>query len=418
MSSIPSRRIALGLFFAGLISLMRPGPPAFSLAVDGSPQGLPQAAPELVGFSSSHLQYIDDTVAAAIGRLELPGAVVLVARRGRIAYFKAFGNRANHPAVESMTTDTIFDVASLTKVMATTPAIMLLVERGLVRLEDKVKRYLPEFAGWGKDAITVRQLMTHFSGLRPDFDLSLQWEGYAATMEHLWRETASGEVGKEFVYSDLNFITLGEVVQRVSGQSLDAFVRQNLFDPLGLDETAFNPPPDWRSRIAPTEPRGRSLQYLNGKAGREVSKEILRGIVHDPTAWRMGGVAGHAGLFSSARDVAVYGQLLLNRGNYMGKRIFSPITVEAMTTPQSPRDAVPVRGLGWDIDSTFSAPRGDLLPGGFGHTGFTGTSLWVHPPTETLIVLLSNRVHPEGKGDVTHLRGVIANIVAAAISSN
>jgi CubicO group peptidase (beta-lactamase class C family) len=157
---------------------------------------------------------------------------------------------------------------------------------------------------------------------------------------------------------------------------------------------------------------------LNGKAGREISKEILRGSVHDPTAWRMGGVAGHAGLFSSARDVSVYGQLLLNRGNYMGKRVFSPITVETMTTPQSPRDAFPLRGLGWDIDSTFSAPRGDLLSGGFGHTGFTGTSLWVHPPTETFIILLSNRVHPEGKGDVTHLRAVIANIVAAAISSN
>jgi CubicO group peptidase (beta-lactamase class C family) len=418
MSSILSRRIALGLLLAGSISLMRPGRPSLSLAAAVSPQGLPQAAPELVGLSSSHLQYIDDTVAAAIGRMELPGAVVLVARRGRIAYFKAFGNRANHPVVEVMTTDTIFDVASLTKVMATTPAIMLLVERGLLRLDDKVKRYLPEFAGWGKDAITVRQLLTHFSGLRPDFDLAVQWEGYAATMEHLWRETASGEAEKEFVYSDLNFITLGEIVQRVSGQSLDAFVRQHLFDPLGLDETAFNPPAAWRGRIAPTEPRGLSLQYLNGKAGREISKETLRGSVHDPTAWRMGGVAGHAGLFSSARDVSVYGQLLLNRGNYMGKRVFSPITVETMTTPQSPRDAFPLRGLGWDIDSTFSAPRGDLLSGGFGHTGFTGTSLWVHPPTETFIILLSNRVHPEGKGDVTHLRAVIANIVAAAISSN
>src|SRR5262245_13682346 len=159
MSSIPSRRIALGLFFAGLINLMRPGPPGFSLAADDSTQGLPQAAPALVDLPSSHVQYIDDTVAAAIGRMELPGVVVLVARRGRIAYFKAFGNRASHPIVESMTTDTIFDVASLTKVMATTPAIMLLVERGLVRLEDKVKRYLPEFTGWGKDAITVRQLL-------------------------------------------------------------------------------------------------------------------------------------------------------------------------------------------------------------------------------------------------------------------
>ena len=237
-------------------------------------------------------------------------------------------------------------------------------------------------------------------------------------MERLWRETTSREAGKEFAYSDLNFVTLGEIVRRVSGQSLDVFVRQNLFDPLGLDETAFNPPAAWRSRIAPTETRARSLQYLSGRATAEISREIIRGVVHDPTAWRMGGVAGHAGLFSSARDVAVYGQLLLNRGNYLGKRVFSPLTVEAMTTSQSPRGALTLRGLGWDIDSTFSAPRGDLLSGGFGHTGFTGTSLWIHPPTETFIILLTNRVHPDGKGEVTHLRGVIANIVAAAISSN
>ena len=418
MSFIRCRRIALGLLFVGSINLVSPGSPDVSLAAYGSTQGLPQAAPEVVGLSSSQLQYIGDIVTAAIGREEIPGAVVLVARRGRIAYLKAFGNRATHPTVEPMTTDTIFDIASMTKVMATTPAIMLLVEKGLIRLDDKVKRYIPEFVGAGKDNITVRQLLTHFSGLRPDFDLSVQWDGYAATMDRLWRETTIAEAGKEFAYSDLNFVTLGEVVRRVSGQSLDVFVRQNLFDPLGLDETAFNPPAAWRSRIAPTETRARTLQYLSGRANAEISREIIRGVVHDPTAWRMGGVAGHAGLFSSARDVAIYGQLLLNRGNYLGKRVFSPLTVEAMTTSQSPRGALALRGLGWDIDSTFSAPRGDLLSGGFGHTGFTGTSLWIHPPSETFIILLTNRVHPDGKGEVTHLRGVIANLVAAAISSN
>ena len=418
MSFIRCRRIVLGLLFVGSINLVSPGRPDVSLAAYGSAQGLPQAAPEVVGLSSSQLQYIGDIVTAAIGRAEVPGAVVLVARRGRIAYLKAFGNRATYPTVEPMTTDTIFDIASLTKVMATTPAIMLLVEKGLIRLDDKVKRYIPEFVGAGKDNITVRQLLIHFSGLRPDFDLSVQWDGYAATMERLWRETTTTEAGKEFAYSDLNFVTLGEIVRRVSGQSLDVFVSQNLFHPLGLNETAFNPPAAWRSRIAPTETRARTLQYLSGRANAEISREIIRGVVHDPTAWRMGGVAGHAGLFSSARDVAIYGQLLLNRGNYLGKRVFSPLTVEAMTTSQSPRGALTLRGLGWDIDSTFSAPRGDLLSGGFGHTGFTGTSLWIHPPSETFIILLTNRVHPDGKGEVTHLRGVIANLVAAAISSN
>ncbi len=379
-------------------------------------KGLPQAIPESVGLISAELQNIDQAVNAAIGGGEIPGAVVLVARRGRIAYFKAFGHRALVPQTEAMTTDTIFDMASLTKVTATTPAVMLLVERGLIRLDDKVKRYLPKFVGGGKDAITVRQLLTHYSGLRPDFDLSKPWEGYEAAMEELWMETTQHEPGKEFVYSDLNFIALGEIVHAVSGKPLDIFARENIFVPLGMRDTTFNPPPEWQPRIAPTESRARSLAYLKGEPSPGLSTEPLRGTVHDPTAWRMGGVAGHAGLFSSAADIAVYAQMLLDRGTSANLRIFAPLTVQAMATPHSPRGALSLRGFGWDIDTSYSAPRGDLFPGGYGHTGFTGTSLWIDPATQTFVVILSNRLHPEGKGDATHLRGVIANIVAASIS--
>jgi CubicO group peptidase (beta-lactamase class C family) len=382
-----------------------------------APAGLPQAAPESVDLRADVLQRIDPAVEAAIEAREIPGAVILVARKGSIACLKAFGHKAIEPESELMTTDTIFDMASLTKVLATAPSIMLLVERGAVRLDDRVKRYLPSFTGGGKDAITVRQLLTHYSGLRPDFDLSKPWEGYESALQELWKETTQGDPGKEFVYSDLNFIALGEIVRAVSGKKLDAFSRENIYEPLGMSETRFNPPPAWRDRIAPTESRARSLAYLKGQGNSADSMGILRGEVHDPTAWRMEGVAGHAGLFSSARDVAIYAQMFLDRGVCGGSRFLSPLGIQAMTTPQSPRSALSLRGLGWDIETSYSSPRGDLFGSGYGHTGFTGTSLWIHPASETFVVILSNRLHPDGKGDATHLRGVIANIVAAAISN-
>lgn len=376
---------------------------------------LPRAAPEAAGMRPSQLARIDGAVKAAIEAKEIPGAVVLVCRGGKAVYFKAIGRRAVAPASEPMTLDTIFDMASLTKVMATAPAILMLVEQGLVRLDDRVSRYLPRFTEGGKETITVRQLLTHHSGLRPDFDLSKAWQGRDAALEELWQEKTQSDPGKEFVYSDLNFIALGEVVRAVSGEPLDAFVRARLYGPLGMSDTGFNPPAELRPRIAPTESRARSLAYLKGQAESGQERVILRGEVHDPTAWRMGGVAGHAGLFSTAADAAVYAQMLLDRGVFAGRRLYSPLGVQTMTSPQSPKPSLHLRGLGWDIDTRFSSPRGDLLGSGFGHTGFTGTSLWVHPAGRTFIVILSNRVHPDGKGDATHLRGVVANIVGAAM---
>lgn len=386
------------------------------MAAQSSHGGLTQSTPEAIGLLSAQLKRIDTAAMAAIEAGEVPGAVILVGRRGQIAYLNAFGNRALKPKLEPMTVDTIFDLASLTKVIATTPAIMLLVENGTLRLDDKVRRYLPKFTGEGKEAITVRQLLTHYSGLAPDFDLSKSWESYFAGLEELWKEETQSEPGTEFAYSDLNFIVLSEIVSVLSGKTLDLFSREAIFQPLGMTETLFLPPPAMRARIAPTESRQRTLGYLGGAATAGISDEILRGEVHDPTAWRMGGVAGHAGLFSTAQDLAIYAQMILNRGNWQGHRIFSPLAIQAMTSVASPPDLLPLRGLGWDIDSGYSAPRGDLFRSGFGHVGYSGTSLWIHPATETFVIILSNRVHPEGKGDATHLRGVVANIVAAAIS--
>ncbi len=376
---------------------------------------LARSAPEALGMSGKQLAWIDAAVQASIEAKEIPGAVVLVARHGRIADLKAIGHRALVPKPEPMTLDTIFDMASLTKVVATSPSIMLLVEQGRIRLDDRVKRYLPKFTGGGKDNITVRQLLVHYSGLRPDFDLAKPWEGYEAALEELYKEETQSEPGKQFVYSDLNFIALGEIVRSVSGQRLDVFAKEHVFRPLGMKDTSYNPAPGLRDRIAPTESRNNSLAYLKGEPRPEF-EGVLRGTVHDPTAWRMGGVAGHAGVFSTARDVAIYAQMLLDEGRHAGRRFLAPLTVKAMTTQQSPHTAIPVRGYGWDIDTPYSAPRGDIFAGGYGHTGFTGTSLWVHPPTGTFIVVLTNRLHPDGKAEApTHLRGVIANIVAGSI---
>jgi CubicO group peptidase (beta-lactamase class C family) len=385
-------------------------------SADAPRKGLPQATPDAVGLLAAHLKYIDDAVGASIQAGEIPGAVVLIARHGRIAYSKAFGNRSLQPTLESMTMDTIFDMSSLTKVVATAPSIMLLVENGTLRLDDKVKRYLPRFTGGGKENITLCHLLTHYSGLPPDFDLSKQWFGYTAALEELWKTDTRSEPGKEFIYSDLNYITLGEIIRVVSGKPLDEFAQEHIFLPLGMTDTVFHPSPKLVPRIAPTESRRNTLKYLKGLASLASMDQILRGEVHDPTAWKMGGVAGHAGLFSSAEDLAIFAQMMLDGGSYQDGRLLSPLSIQAMTSPQSPPNSPEARGYGWDLESAYSSPRGDIFRGGYGHTGFAGTSIWIHPPTDAFIIILTNRVHPDGGKDINHLRGAIANIVAAAIS--
>ena len=385
---------------------------------------LPSVAPAKVSMSAGQLAFIDAAVAESIQKKELPGAVVLVARRGGVVWRKSYGARALVPAREEMTVDTVFDVASLTKVVATSTSAMILVERGKLRLSDPVSRYIPELKGEGRERITVEHLLTHRSGYAPDFDLSDQWEGREEMLKRLHVEPLRNAPGARFVYSDIGMIVLGEIIHRVSGEPLDAFARKNIFVPLGMQDTGFrrigvgNASGVTVGRIAPTESVRGMKSYLGGTGDASTSAEtMLRGQVHDPTANRMGGVAGHAGLFSTADDLAVYCQMIMNGGEYGGARILSPLGVAEMTRPRQVTEDGGARGLGWDVNTSFSTNRGDLFPvGSFGHTGFTGTSLWIDPASETFVVFLSNRVHPDGKGDVGPLRGRVANVVASAVT--
>ena len=334
---------------------------------------------------------------------KIPGAVVLIGKQDRVLYRRAFGHRAIKPKKLSMTIDTIFDLASLTKVVATTTALMQLVEEGKLCLEDPVARYWPEFKANGKEDITVRELLTHYSGLRPDLDLKPEWSGYDMAIRMIIAEKPLFPPGTNFVYSDINFVILGELVHRISGQPLDVYCAERIFKPLAMKDTGFKPSPTLRKRIAPT-------QYQNGKTGK-----LLQGEVHDPTAYKMGGIAGHAGLFSTAGDLSIFAQMLLAGGSYKGARILSPLIVEKMTTPQTPPNKT-IRGLGWDIESVLTSNYNKLSPIVFyGHKGFTGTAIWIDPVSKIYIIVLTNRVHPYGKGDVRHLRAEIKKFVAEAL---
>ncbi len=395
---------------------------------------LTTTAPSAVGMSPTHLTNIDTIVEAEIAKKQLPGAVVLVGRQGKIVWRRAYGNRAVEPQPEAMTTDTIFDLASLTKIVATATSVMILVERGLVRLGDPVSRYIPEFAENGKRAITVEHLLIHRSGLIADNDIRDYEQGPEKAMENIWRLAPLNEVGSKMIYSDVNFIVLAELVKRVSGKPVDQFALENIYQPLGMKDTGYKPLERLgaavKSRIAPTEQRGGTEQNRTregaAKEGEVVAKETehwMRGEVHDPRSYLLGGVAGHAGLFSTADDLAIYCQMILNGGEYQGRRILSPMGVQRMTEPRPSAGNGSdgnSRGLGWDVYSGFSANRGDLFPiGSFGHTGFTGTGLWLDPSSQTFVVFLSNRVHPKldskKPADVSSLRGRIASVVAAAI---
>jgi uncharacterized protein YbbC (DUF1343 family)/CubicO group peptidase (beta-lactamase class C family) len=343
---------------------------------------------------------LDAVIEKAIAAHKTPGAVGLIGQPGRILYEKAYGERSIEPTSEKATVDTIYDAASLTKVIATTSSVLKLFEQGKIRLSDRVTEYLPAFQG-GKSDITIRNLMTHFSGLRPDLDIKPEWSGYETGIRLALDEKSRTAPGAQFVYSDINFILLGEIVRVVSGKPLNEFAEQEIFAPLGMHDTRFLPPADWRARIAPTE-RDHGVP--------------LRGVVHDETSRAMGGVAGHAGLFTTAEDLAKFAEMMLNLGEYKGVRIFSPLTVRKFTSPNSPRHQPILRGLGWDIDSPFSGNRGELFPlGSYGHTGFTGTSIWIDPSTKTYVILMANSVHPVRGAALTGLRARVATIAAAAV---
>ncbi|MEJ2168689.1 MAG: DUF1343 domain-containing protein [Desulfobacterales bacterium] len=353
--------------------------------------------------------WIDELVEAAIGEGQLPGAVILVGRNEQILYRKAFGHRAVAPALEPMTVDTIFDLASLTKVVATTTSIMKLIEAGRMSLEDPVAKYIPKFERHGKSEITVRHLLAHMSGLRPGFNPARQWQGYHAAIEQIAADVPVTAPGERIVYSDLNFVLLGEIVRRLSGMPLDQFAHEHVFKPLGMRDTMFNPPANLQSRIAPTERCWSGFQPCQGPDG-----TMLRGLVHDPAARRMGGASGHAGLFSTADDLAVFCRMLLNGGAFGRTQILAPSTIDIMMSPSTPLEGGYVRALGWALDLTYDDGSGKSSSLPIDHSGFTGTKLWLHPGSGIYIVFLSSRLHPDGQGDVSDLRENIITIAASA----
>jgi len=355
------------------------------------------AAAQQPADSEARFKIVDSIVDKAVAEGNIPGAVLLIGHNGKVIHRRAFGSRSLEPVREPMTVDTVFDLASLTKCIATATSVMKLVQDGRIRLGDSVSTYLPDFAQNGKKDITIRDLMTHYSGMPPDLDLKSQWSGRDAAYQMAMREKPINPPGSQWVYSDINFEVLGFIVEKITGKPLNEYAAANIYAPLGMKNTRFLPPKEWEPRIAPT-------QY--DEQGR-----MLRGVVHDPTARRMGGVAGHAGLFSTADDMSLFAEDILN-----GFKILSRSSIEKMTTPQQPPNGTVLRGLGWDIDSPYSTNRGELLPvGSFGHTGFTGTSLWIDPVTDSYIILLTNAVHPHGGKSTVSLRCKLTTAVVQVL---
>ena len=383
-----------------------------NVAVTPAPYQIPEIAEPVADSADfpgiAEFCWIDDLVEEAIRQDHLPGAVILVGQNEQILYRKAFGHRALVPALEPMTVDTVFDLASLTKVVATTTSIMQLIEAGRISLEDPVTKYIPQFKRHGKSKITVRHLLTHMSGLRPGFNPTRRWKGYSAAIQQIVDDVSVTTPGKRILYSDLNFILLGEIVRRVSGMSLDQYVHENLFKPLGMRDTMYNPAANMQSRIAPTERCRKNFRPCGGPDG-----TMLRGLVHDPAARRMGDGPGHAGLFSTVDDLAVFCRMLLRGGAFGQRQILSPATIATMISPSTPLNQGYIRGLGWSLDSTYDDRQEKRSPLPIDHSGFTGTKLWLHPGSGLYIVFLSNRLHPDGKGDVFDLR---EHIITIAIS--
>jgi uncharacterized protein YbbC (DUF1343 family)/CubicO group peptidase (beta-lactamase class C family) len=365
-----------------------PRPPAFGAASTDRPDAAP-----------ADWTPLDAAVRAQIAAGLLPGAVIVIGDARRLWLHRAWGRRAVAPSAEPMTADTVFDLASLTKVVATTTAVLQLVEQGRLDLDASAAGLWPGFAAHGKAAITLRQLLAHTSGLRPGLDRRAGRPGRAEVLGRVAAEAPLSPPGAKVLYSDLNFIVLGELVQRAGGAPLDAYVRRHILVPLGMHDSGFLPGPALAARIAPTE-------FVDGR--------WLRGTVHDPTARRMGGVAGHAGLFASAGDLARFAQGLLRAVDGVAAGVLAPASVEALALPQSPEAQAPWRGLGWELQAPLAAP-GDVLPpiGAIGHTGYTGTGLWIDFVQRRFVVALSNRVHPDGRGDVRPLRRQVLALVSS-----
>ena len=376
------------------------------------PKLKPAETPESVGMSSARLARVDKIIKEAIDRKDFPGAVLHVVRKGKTVWRKAFGHSQWVPEMVPMEVSKIFDMASITKPVATATSVLMLVEQGRFRLWDKVKDFVPEFAVFtdeegktGEDA-RIWHLLTHTSGLPPYTDAEDLKDkyGYPITLESMIDHIAGLEKitspGEEFHYSCLGFITLSYIVKKVTGQTIAQFARENIFQPLGMIHTFYAPEEEFLPLCVPT-------QVYDGKP--------LIGVVHDPLARLLGGVSGNAGLFSTADDLAIFARMMLDHGTFNGKRILSPLAVDRMTEIYRIADFAG-RGLGWDLESGYSTNQGDLFgPNAFGHTGYTGTSLIIDPDTETVVIFLTNSVHPYDKGNIISMRSRVANVIAGAI---
>lgn len=391
---------------------------AGSLPVEVAECGrLRHAEPSEVGIDPARLIHVDEAVERSIDSGDAPGAVLCIVRHGRIAYLRAYGNRQVVPDTVAMSEDTIFDLASLTKVVATNTAAMQLVEQGRLRLGDRVDRYVPGFEGWRnpdnvRDTTHIRivDLMTHTSGLPayarpetvaaeyPDVDLPDR----DVTMDYIVHCRRLSPPREEYRYSCLNYVTLQRVVETITGEPLDLYAAEHIFRPLGMTDTGFLPGAEVCARCAPT--------VVTAEGG------VLRGVVHDSLARELcGGVSGNAGLFSTAEDLAIFVDMLLSGGAHGGVRILSPQSVKAISSVPRGFEAFG-RTLGWESYTGYTTTAGDLLsPSAYGHTGFTGTSIVIDSALDLGIILLTNRVHPLGSGSVARMRSEVANAVAGAI---
>lgn len=339
----------------------------------------------------SGISAVDAFVEQAIAEGEMPGAVVLIGTKDRLLHRKAYGQRQIEPTPEAMTPDTVFDLASLTKPLVTATSVLLLSEQGKIDIAAPVIRYLPEFGQAEKETVTVAQLLTHTSGLIADNALRDYENGKEAAWKNICSLKLTAPPGEKFIYSDVSYITLGMLVERVSGQPLNEFSAKQIFQPLQMTSTGYLPDKSLQARSAP----------MNQEQG-----EWIRGIVHDPRARALGGVAGHAGVFSTADDLGHYARMVLHHGSLAGERVLKPETVDLMLTSRP----VPggIRTWGWDRQTGFSHNKGDGMSNrAIGHGGFTGTGLWIDPGLNLYVVFLSNRLHPDGKGAVNTLIGKI-----------
>ncbi|MBT0663298.1 beta-lactamase family protein [Geobacter pelophilus] len=345
-----------------------------------------------------HADQVDQLMEDAMAKGLIAGGVVLVGTGKGIIFEKPYGRIAAVPDSRPMAADTVFDIASLTKVVATTPSILKLAEEGRLSLVDPVKKWIPEFSQ--REDLLIWHLLTHTSGL-DDFSLSNS-NPIQSALDGAASQKAKGLVGNRFRYADINFIILGEIVRRVSSLPLDQYAALNIFAPNDMRDTQFNPGKEQALRCSAT---------LGGE------HNLLLGEVQDSLARKLGGVAGHAGVFSTAADLGRFCMMILNRGESSGKTVLLPRTVEQMTAPYFARGGAVVRGLGWDIASPYSAPRGTgFSEGSFGHTGYSGTSLWLDPSSDVFVVLLTSRLDYRHTKELSRLRGNLSTIVAAQLS--